>query len=1158
MASRISRRTLLKLALASGGTAALASTGLLAGLPHLPVAGFLHPAVQTFVAQAYAAPAGLVFSQETLAIGPGISLTTTGRVDASGWLRDYVLTVDLATPTLTTDLIFPGRVAATAPLSTLANSAGAVAAINGDFFDINTTGAPIGAAIQNGRMLKSAQGDGFNWHYAGVDDEGIGHLLQLVVVGQLESNVLSGPRLITFINTAEVLNDAIGLYTPLWSDRAISVSFPGASQLRLVTVVQGSVAAVSTAVTEVGRAVLPAPPADGFLLVGREQGAVTLDALIPGTPVTVNITPTITPPVPPRFAVGGNIVLVQHGALANDLDTRDIAARSAVGFSADGRRMLLATIDGKQTLSHGASLQELGQFMLALGAYNAMNLDGGGSAMLAARRPGFGSATLINRPSDGGERPIPNAIGLFVAPGSGQLRTLVLAPAHAYLNSNQVFPNLARTLDLRGHDEQFSAVEVRTAQWQVQPAGTVQANILRASGEAGMLQVQASSSGVTGHCDLRLLKPLARIESFPPRLTLVADASATFRLVGYDEDGYSATLDPLDVQLTFDTSLVSMLPTEQGEFAVQARSDSGANLVMIRVGDVETFLPVTVGLQEVVVSTLESMEDWTAATARAQATMALAAGRQGNGLKLSYDFSGTCPGCSTGTRAAYLRTSQPLPFLELPGQPVRIGVWVKSSSPAMPWLRLSIRHAANLGVDTNLDLTADYDPNFGTEWRYVEATVPSGLQFPLYLRHIYVVETAASRVYTGEVTFDDITVKVAPPLEVPRRRSQPDPVVITNGTIETERWRFALVSDTHLYQTTTPSVEEQLSRQIFQQVRAAQPDFLVIAGDLIENGTAEDIAFAKRVLAEEFGETPPFPIYVIPGNHELRPQTTGTIEAYVNGGFTTRTIFDHKRVRFILLNTANALLHRPEFDQLPELQAALLDAQTNPAIENVVVIGHHPTFDPLPPNTRTLNHPLDIELLNSWMRRFREQSGKGIIYHCGHAHYVNLRRSDGVLHVIGPAAGKVPYGEPDNGGFNGWMLYGVQPGIAADWMQVEVRPVLERAELVLPERMRVGEQVTVTATGFQVRNRQLPLRYPVTSMWSGDNVTIGQPSSASATAAVTYDPETNLLTALAPGNATLRLTVNGVQVARSLVVEAVAQPAPEPAPRRVFLPLVNR
>ncbi|MEL7473779.1 MAG: phosphodiester glycosidase family protein, partial [Planctomycetota bacterium] len=55
--------------------------------------------------------------------------------------------------------------------------------------------------------------------------------------------------------------------------------------------------------------------------------------------------------------------------------------RTAVGVSQDGNTLIMAVIDGRQPgYSTGVTLSTLGQFMIDEGAWDAINLDGGGSS----------------------------------------------------------------------------------------------------------------------------------------------------------------------------------------------------------------------------------------------------------------------------------------------------------------------------------------------------------------------------------------------------------------------------------------------------------------------------------------------------------------------------------------------------------------------------------------------------------------------------------------------------------------------------------------------------------------------------------------------------------------------------------------------------------
>ncbi len=86
--------------------------------------------------------------------------------------------------------------------------------------------------------------------------------------------------------------------------------------------------------------------------------------------------------------------------------------RTAVGFNAD--EILLVTVDGRQKdWSVGMTMVELARLMAELGCTEALNLDGGGSTTA------WVDGEVVNRPSDGGQRRIANAL-LVISTQSGK------------------------------------------------------------------------------------------------------------------------------------------------------------------------------------------------------------------------------------------------------------------------------------------------------------------------------------------------------------------------------------------------------------------------------------------------------------------------------------------------------------------------------------------------------------------------------------------------------------------------------------------------------------------------------------------------------------------------------------------------------------------
>jgi hypothetical protein len=130
---------------------------------------------------------------------------------------------------------------------------------------------------------------------------------------------------------------------------------------------------------------------------------------------------TTLQPFEPREAVGGRPLLVRDSAIMTNIDSAGGPGfasarhpRTGAGVSRDGRRLLLVVVDGRQApYSDGMTLRELATFLRALGARDAINLDGGGSTTFVYADPDSGALRIGNRPSDKeGERAVGDAVAI--------------------------------------------------------------------------------------------------------------------------------------------------------------------------------------------------------------------------------------------------------------------------------------------------------------------------------------------------------------------------------------------------------------------------------------------------------------------------------------------------------------------------------------------------------------------------------------------------------------------------------------------------------------------------------------------------------------------------------------------------------------------------
>jgi hypothetical protein len=164
-------------------------------------------------------------------------------------------------------------------------------------------------------------------------------------------------------------------------------------------------------------------PADGLVLSGSGDAARFLVALHAGDAVSVDVGLLADgQPIDPgdyAAVLSGGPRLLAGGAVRipaaaegyrppNDPGwAAAIAARNPrtmAGVAADGK-LILATADGRQGGSVGLSYREAAEIMRRLGARDAVNLDGGGSATMVV------GGTVVNQPSDAvGERPVASSL----------------------------------------------------------------------------------------------------------------------------------------------------------------------------------------------------------------------------------------------------------------------------------------------------------------------------------------------------------------------------------------------------------------------------------------------------------------------------------------------------------------------------------------------------------------------------------------------------------------------------------------------------------------------------------------------------------------------------------------------------------------------------
>ncbi|MFL6119132.1 phosphodiester glycosidase family protein [Actinophytocola sp.] len=1063
----------------------------------------------------------------TRPVAPGVTLRSFDRYgpDAySGtptWLQGDSLTVDLTKGT-TVDYLFPGQVAKGAPLTDTADRAGAVAAVNGDFFDINNSNAALGVGIRNGQLIQSPDTDA-TWRQSSAifTENGIGDIGEVLFRGTVRTP--TGDQPLDGVNKPTLQPNGVEAFTPLWGTYCRCRATQGATAVAEVEVTNNEVTAVRDTAGE------GAIPDGTMVLVGRDAAAATLRTLRPGDRVSIDYQARTADDQKIHAAVNGRQLLVVDGVAQKSSQGNNVptAPRTALGFSKDGKRLFLLTADGRQpAFADGLGLDELATMMVELGAYTAVNLDGGGSTTIVAREPGGTTTQLENVPSDGVERNVPNGLGLFAPRGSGRLRAFwvetrldptraagssTVAPSHP----ERVLAGLSRTLTAAGYDETYGPAK-GNPHWHT-TNGTVRDGVFTGRRE-GTATVVAEDRNARGEIGLTVLGPVQRTAATREQIALTsAGESGTFGVLGYDSEGNGAPVEPRDVTLSYDTNLLDITAGADGQYTVTAKQGTGSALVTIDVRGKRSVLPVTVGLTEVPVADFTDPAGWTFFGERATGAVGPAPGHSGQGLHLTYDFTQ-----STGTRTGGALAPS---GLVLPGQPKAIRMWVKSSGKG-EWASLQ-------AWDGNGTLLPAFRAGYltSTGWRQLEFAVPAGTVYPLTLRRFYAAETDASKSYQGDLVIDDVTALVPPTLDVPPRPVEQDPIIHTTAGGD---WRFAVMSDAQFVARDPDSDIVRNARRTLREIEAAKPDFLVINGDLVDEASPADFALARQILDEELKGRLPY--YYVPGNHERGNNSLDDFRAVFGD---TEQVFDHRGTRFITVDTSGINLRTSDWTQLGRLRTELDEAAEDRRVRSVVLVAHVPPRDPTPARASELSDRKEAATIETWLSDFQNRTGKGAAFIGAHVGTFHASHVDGVPYFVNGNSGKTPSTLPADGGFTGWSLWGVDGrGRGGDWLAAEVRPHVDTLTVHAPDSLQVGRS-TVVSADLRQADRTVPVAYPVSARWSASpSVYIGHIRDAKRHHSAVFDPSTGELTALRPSTVTIAVTVNGVTSRHTLALTA--------------------
>lgn len=679
---------------------------------------------------------------ESKIITAGVTQDTITRFTDLGWQTIYVLKADLNNPYVKIDALSNSSTIQK-PLTTTEHMKewGAIAGINGSFFlssDQAGMQNMIGPMVQSGDIMTADatfNKDKDNMATFAIDDLGNG------IVGYWKTEMRLYAPNGEYISVSRYNEPYYGYSDVLVMDRKWSATSVGTRNGYYKNITE---MIVEDGIVKEIRVNMPATeiPLNGYVVIaGWESMPWIQNHFKVGDPVNFEV--TTTPDWDKiQMAVSGGGMLVVNGAIPAAF-THEVSGRhprTAVGVSRDGKTIYMVVVDGRQSHSIGMTMRELAELMLELGAYNAVAMDGGGSSTIASREPGTTSIVVQNKPSDGVQRRIPNAIGIFsLAPPSP------LAGLYIEAEESNVFVNTSRKLTVKGYDQYFNPVIINPDEvtWHVEGVeGSFDGNVFKPA-SAGTAKITATIGNISGETYVKVLNGPAKLTLSSNNITLIPKESKKLTVTGEDAEGFTASINPSDVNWRTAGGIGFV---SDGTFVA---TNSGYGYISASAGNAYAYCAVTV--QPTVAALVDNFEKDNATFLSYPSTVAgsyqISGEQKHSGSysgKLSYRFEQ-----ADSNRAVYAVLNGG--GVSLPSNAIRVGFWVYNDHENSNWLRIEVQDSQNktqrLGDLTKLDWVG---------WRYVEIPL-TGVSLPGKLTRIYLVQVNPVE-EAGAVYIDDLSI----------------------------------------------------------------------------------------------------------------------------------------------------------------------------------------------------------------------------------------------------------------------------------------------------------------------------------------------------------------------------------------------------------------
>ncbi|MBF8982996.1 phosphodiester glycosidase family protein [Lutibacter sp. B2] len=681
---------------------------------------------------------GLYTQKKEDLLAQGVTHEHIMKFKETGWTNIHVLRKKLdATNTKISLLTNTGGIGEKASLSKMANQRpNLIGGINGDFFSMTYPGT-LGPMVEDGKLITTPfyiqnQMSSFNISSEGNPFITYWEPYEMEFINNITKNEF---KFSTINKSTDSPNTAIA-FTPDWGKKAPNLP---AVENTIQIIVQNDII-INIVSSKEGAYI----PENGYVLWATGSFAQNLSPnFVTGDSVTLDMDGPLDF-TNLSLSMGAGAVLVKDGLpyLNFSHDIKGNHPRTALGITADQSEVLLVTVDGRTNSYTGVSQSELAHIMLSLGAYEAVNLDGGGSTEMVLRNKGEINPTITNNLSEGSERRLVNGIGITnTAPASNEIGGMVLKTT-----DSNIFVDSSRKIEVKAYDTNNHpmAININDIHFSVEGVSGEFTNNIFIPKTAGEGFIKADYNGASAHLKIKVLADPVELITTPNSLILSANEHIQLTAKLKDKDGYTSQININDLSTNIPNNLINI----DANGVCYGTNQGGSGVITASFKNLSTQIPFAVGYNSEIINDFESLNaSFLAYPAEVIGSFNLSPIHHSGKLsgELAYNFSQT-----DATRAAYiLFDNGGIPFEK---QPRNLGMWVQGDQGGNHWLRAKI--VDGQGMDHTITLSRNID---WTGWKYVEVPMPTNITMPIKLERIYLTETDSSIKDSGKIYIDDIT-----------------------------------------------------------------------------------------------------------------------------------------------------------------------------------------------------------------------------------------------------------------------------------------------------------------------------------------------------------------------------------------------------------------